>query len=93
MAGFSGLGLFAGRRRQCWAALLLALGTAAASPPVWRASPGGWAVVEVYGNDSIVVKVGLRLHPSPPHPPLCGFLSLPVSGSVSDPAQLQFMQL
>ena len=29
--------------------------------------------------------VGLRRHPSPPHHH-CGFLSLPVSGSVSDPA-------
>ena len=36
--------------------------------------------------------VGPRLHPSPPHHH-CGFLSLPVSGSVSDPAQLQCTSL
>ena len=40
----------------------------------------------------VLATVGLRLHPSPPHHH-CGFLSLPVSGSVSDPAQLQFTSL
>jgi len=40
----------------------------------------------------ILAPIGPRLHPSPPHL-LCGFLSLLVSGFVSNPAQLKFTSL
>ena len=51
-----------------------------------------YLLYNLWTSHTSLATVGPRLHPSLPHHH-CGFLSLPVSGSISDPAQLQFTSL